>query len=173
MSGSERAPDAASELFERYRASLLRYLVRFTGEGEAAEDVVQETFVRLLERPPRGAPSASWLFRVATNLARDAGRTRRRRHLLLLRAGDRVPHGDEPPRADAQLEAKRRRTRVAAALQELSPKERMALLMREEGFLQREIAEAVGTTTKSVGTLTVRAIRKLAARLEEERGEAS
>ena len=57
----------------------------------------------------------------------------------------------------------------AAALAGLSGKERMALLMREEGFAQREIAEAVGTTTGSVGTLIARALDKLAERIDLDR----
>jgi RNA polymerase sigma factor (sigma-70 family) len=56
---------------------------------------------------------------------------------------------------------------VREALDELSAKERTALLMREEGFRHREIAEAIGTTTGSVGTLLSRAIRKAALRLGE------
>ena len=50
--------------------------------------------------------------------------------------------------------------------------ERIALLMREEGFVHREIAEAIGTTTGSVGTLLARAIAKAAARLEPLREDA-
>jgi DNA-directed RNA polymerase specialized sigma24 family protein len=47
----------------------------------------------------------------------------------------------------------------------LGEKERTVLLMREEGFSHREIADAVGTTTGSVGTMIVRALDKLAAEL--------
>ena len=52
------------------------------------------------------------------------------------------------------------------ALATLSDKERAVLLMREEGFTHREIAEAVGTTTGSVGTMIARALDKLAQRLD-------
>ena len=48
------------------------------------------------------------------------------------------------------------------ALAKLSEKERTTLLMREEGFSHQEIAAAVGTTTKSVGTLIARSLDKLA-----------
>ncbi len=162
------AADAATaaELFRQHHEGLRRFLVRFTGDGDVAADVAQETFVRLLERPPRERGPA-WLYRVAVNLARDRARIAARRRFLLLGAGDRLPSADPPPAPDGVLDAERRRQRVAQALAALSAKERMALLMREEGFAQREIAQAVGTTTKSVGTLTARALRKLAARLEE------
>ena len=52
------------------------------------------------------------------------------------------------------------------ALSELSLRDRTVLLMREEGFTHREIAEAVGTTTKSVGTIVARALDKLAGLLD-------
>jgi RNA polymerase sigma factor (sigma-70 family) len=156
--------DVAARLFTEDYERLCRYLFRFTGDADAAADAAQEAFVRLLEKPPVDHPRA-WLFRVATNLVMESGRTRKRRWLLLLGAGDRAPHADPVPAPDALHEAGQRRERVAAALRTLSEKERMALLMREEGFAQREIAEAVGTTTGSVGTLIARALDKLAGRL--------
>lgn len=157
----------AAALYERHHEALRRFLVRFTGDPELAADIAQDTFVRLLERPPRER-GAGWLFQVGANLARDRARSAARRRRLLSAAPGRVPGADPSPAPDARLEAERRRRQVAQALATLSPKERMALLMREEGFAQREIAAAVGTTTGSVGTLTARAIRKLAARLGPE-----
>jgi DNA-directed RNA polymerase specialized sigma24 family protein len=51
-------------------------------------------------------------------------------------------------------------------LNQLEPRDRAVLLMREEGFAHREIADAVGTTTKSVGTMIARALEKLSRHLE-------
>lgn len=155
----------AAAAFRAHHRALCRYLYRFTGDTELVADAVQEAFVRFMDRPPRAGSERAWLFRVATNLVREAGRTRSRRWQILLAAGGRVPVGDPPPHADEALEQAERRGRVQRALLELSPKERMALLMREEGFAQREIAEAIGTTTGSVGTLIARALDKLAPRL--------
>lgn len=155
----------ATRLFEEHHHALCRYLLRFTGDAELAADAAQEAFVRLLEKPPRAGSERAWLFRVGTNVARESGRTQSRRWLLLLGASKRAPHSDPPLGPDVALESGERRERVQQALLELSGKERMALLMREEGFSQREIAEAVGTTTKSVGTLIARALDKLAPRL--------
>jgi RNA polymerase sigma factor (sigma-70 family) len=155
----------AQALFAQYHEPLCRYLLRYTGDADLAADLAQETFVRLLERPPDMGHAGPWLFRVATNLARDASRARTRRRFLLLGAWNRLPHGDAPPSPDRGVEGEERRRALEEALQALNPKERMALLMREEGFTQREIAVAVGTTTKSVGTLIARAIRKLAPRI--------
>jgi RNA polymerase sigma factor (sigma-70 family) len=159
----------ASRLFEEHHHALCRYLLRFTGDADLAADAAQEAFVRLLERSPRAESAPAWLFRVATNVARDTARMRSRRRRLLLGASGRVPHGDPAPAPDTALEENERREVIQQALMSLSAKERMALLMREEGFLQREIAEAVGTTTQSVGTLIARAMRKLADRIGPDR----
>ena len=158
----------AAQLFEENYEALCRYLLRFTGDADAAADAAQEAFVRLLEKQPRAESPRGWLFTVATNVALEASRTRSRRWKLLLTGMTRVPHGDAPLAPDARLEASLDRDRVQAALLALSEKERQALLMREEGFAQREIAEAVGTTTGSVGTLIARAMDKLARNLHPE-----
>jgi RNA polymerase sigma-70 factor, ECF subfamily len=158
----------AEDLFAAHHPALVRYLARLTGDLDLAADAAQEAFVRLLERPVRPDAVRPWLFRVGTNLVRDHARTTRRRQQL--RAHGRAPmaHGDPPPPPDRGLERDRSRAIVARALDKLSPKERMALLMREEGFRHREIAEALGTTTGSVGTLLNRAIRKAAAGLRRQ-----
>lgn len=159
----------ATRLFQEHHHALCRYLLRFTGDADLASDAAQEAFVRLLEKPPREGSERAWLFRVATNVARESARARSRRWLLLVHSPARAPHGDPPAGPEAALESRERRDRVQRALLDLSSKERMALLMREEGFTQREIADAVGTTTKSVGTLIARSLEKLAPRLGLDR----
>lgn len=163
MSSDDRL--AADELFARHHPPLKRYLARLTGDQDLAADVAQETFVRLLEHQPPPTAVRPWLFRVATNLVRDTGRRTRRHQVLALDGRAPAAHGDPPSAPDQHVDRERCRRLVRAALDELSPKERKALLMREEGFRHREIAEALGTTTGSVGTLLSRAIRKAADRL--------
>lgn len=153
-------------LYEAHRPALVRYLARFAGDPELAEDAAQEAFVRLAERPPGSdANLRAWLFTVATRIAVDQARSRRRRDALLEAAPGRPAMGDPPDRPDEALDKAELRRRVRAALDTLDEKERTVLLMREEGFAHREIAEAVGTTTGSVGTMIARALRKLADRL--------
>lgn len=160
----------AAALFAEHHAALFRYLSRLTGDPDLAADAAQEAFVRLLEKPPRPGRTKAWLFRVGTNAAREAERTRTRRARLMDAAPERAPMGDGASTPDAAFEASEARRQVRQALGVLSERDRMLLLMREEGFSHREIAEAVGTTTGSVGTLVARALDKLAAVLRPEGG---
>lgn len=158
-------PDVG-RLFDEHHQSLYRYLVRFSGDADLAADAVQEAFLRLVERPPPdGAGARAWLFKVATNVVLESARTRSRRIRLLAASAARAPVADEPRGPYDLVEAEDQRRLVAEALAALPQKERTALLMREEGFSHREIAEAVGTTTGSVGTLVARALTRLATEL--------
>lgn len=156
-----------AEVFARHHGELFRYAARFTGDADLAEDVVQDAFVRLAERPPRDESQLrAWLFRVATTIAIDALRSSKRRMVLVQARADSVPVPGATPDPAAAVEREELRARVRQALATLSEKERAVLLMREEGFAHREIAEAVGTTTGSVGTMFARALDKLAQRLD-------
>jgi RNA polymerase sigma factor (sigma-70 family) len=77
--------------------------------------------------------------------------------------------GEAPVAADTAMEAAEARSVVRAALDQLTYRERTLLLMREEGFSHEEMARATGTTTKSVGTMLVRAFRKLSLKLAPDR----
>jgi RNA polymerase sigma-70 factor (ECF subfamily) len=154
-----------AKLYDEHHAALFRYLFRLTGDGDLAADAVQETFARMLARPPRDENPKAWLFTVATNHIRKlSNRTKRR---LTLLSADRATRqvADPPPAPDAAAHAGQVRATVRAALDALSDRERTVLLMREEGFAHREIADAIGTTTGSVGTMIARALDKLAERL--------
>ena len=154
-----------STFFAEHHSALFRYLVRFCGDSDLAADAAQEAFVRLIERPPRGPVARAWLYTVATNVVVDAGRARARQGRLLAAVPDRAPHGVAAPDAQTRLETDERVRAVRDALATLPERDRTVLLMREEGFSHREIAEAVGTTTGSVGTMIARALDRLAAAL--------
>jgi len=156
-------------LARRHRTELVRYVTRYTGDPDLAEDVVQDTFLRLRVRPPPHRNGLKgWLFTVATHLAVDRLRVSRRRAELEQEVGHLLPVAEAPPDPATDLERQEARRLAREALGGLSDKERTALLMREEGFTHREIAAAVGTTTKSVGTLLARAFDKFAERLQME-----
>lgn len=148
-------------LFDDHHAAIYRYLVRLCGEPDLAADGAQEAFVRALERPPRNGVARAWLFTVATNYVLDHRRTGARRDRIHAGSADRAPMADPPPDPHESVESSDRHLAVRRALDSLPAKERIALLMREEGFSHREIADAVGTTTGSVGTLIARALDHL------------
>jgi len=146
-------------LFHLYHAPLVRYLTRRLGDRDWAEEVAQETFLRAL-RQEQLTNERAWLFAVATNLVRDEARkdARRRRHLTLLaeQARDEVVE-PEPTSLERAQEAAMARKAVDA----LAERDRLALLMREEGLDYNEIAEALGLSPGSVGTTLSRARRRL------------
>jgi len=151
------------ELFKEHRERLLRYLLRLSGNLDVAEDVLQDTFVKALEKPPTKQDNVkAWLFTVATNLLRDRSRRSARQNEILL---ERTPPAHRPPSPLQHSEAAELRLRLYRALDGLSERERTAIVMRQEGFAHREIAASLGTTTGTVGTLLARALSKLTQRL--------
>ena len=163
--------DAALErLFRLYHGPLVRYLTRRLGDRDWAEEVAQETFLRAL-RQETLTSGRSWLFAVATNLVRDEARKdeRRRARLQLLAAEERVREeetfasardgGDGADEYDATRAAEMAMAR--RAVDALAERDRLALLMREEGLDYHEIADALGLSFGSVGTTLARARRRL------------
>jgi RNA polymerase sigma-70 factor (ECF subfamily) len=146
--------------FESHHPALFRYLHRLTGDADTAADIAQESFVRLLDNPVPEAKVRSWLFTVATNLVRDRARMRERRRRLLLQHGKPSPYS--PDRPDEELERDERIDSVRAALDQLSPRDRQLLMLREEGFRYSEIAKLVGVAPGSVGKLLARALERFA-----------
>lgn len=148
---------------EVYRATfveLVRFLHRKVWDVERARDLAQETFARALRQEPDN-PRA-WLFRVASNLARDEARlvVRRKRHLTLLRAEAEQAEADAPGAA-AEMEARERTERLRLALEQLSERDREALLLWDAGMSYPEIARETGLSVGAVGTTLSRARRKL------------
>lgn len=155
--GSIQRNTDVDALFRRLYPPLFRYLHRQTGDADVADDIAQEAFVRLLRQPLPEDDARPWLFRVATNLLRDgARRAKRRRRLRPQATQDREP----PELPDVSVERAERIARVRRALDRVPERDRRMLLMREEGFSYREIADAIGVAPTSVGTLLARALRR-------------
>jgi RNA polymerase sigma factor (sigma-70 family) len=162
-----------AEIFRRHGDDLFRHLARECGDAQLAKDAVQETFVRLQERAPTDDGAIrTWLFRTGMNVVRDWHRRKANRRRLLASHPDRVPGPSAAPDPGARAELGEDVVRLRRALAGLREKERTALLMRESGFTHQEIAEELGTTTATVGTLIARSLRKLAAAMERRGGSA-
>lgn len=176
-----RAQDVAFEMdeeafrsfYDRTARSLWAYLSRLTGDGAQADDLLQETYYRFLRAKAAHESEAHRrhsLFRIATNLARDAHR--RKKADPLRHAGDAESEAlglrASVPAPDTQVSQRAASAHVQQALQQLSPRERSMLwLAYAQGSSHREIAEAVGVKAPSVKQLLFRARRKLAAVLQE------
>lgn len=157
-------------LFDRVYPSLFRYCHRLTGDPDAADDAAQEAFVRLFERDVEGEPAQLrvWLFKVATHLIRDRVRVAENRRRLL-EINPVTPRAEPAP--DRRAEQAETVAAVRKALGELAERDRMLLLMREEGFSYREMAEAAEVAPGSVGTLLARAQQRLAEAYGREHGD--
>jgi RNA polymerase sigma-70 factor (ECF subfamily) len=144
--------------YERTARSVWSYLTRMTGDSQAADDLLQEAYYRLLRADVRWSSEGhrrAYLFRIATNLVRD--RHRRARTSPIVPLGERdVADGRDHAAADARADLDR-------AMRRLKPRER-ALLWLAYGVGQQhsEIADALGVKTGSVKPLLFRARRRLA-----------
>src|SRR3984957_18991855 len=150
--------------YERTARGLWAYLARLTGDRQLADDLLQETFYRFLRAAATYDSEThrrNSLYRIATNLARDA----RRRSLTRLPfslAGDDIE--GVPSGHDAG--ATERITDFTRAMSHLKPRERSMLwLAYAEGASHREIAAVLGLRPASLKPLLFRARRKLAALL--------
>ena len=161
-------PHAAELVLDSYRAhhrALYAFLVSAIRDPEAAADLLQESYLRLLREVRAGrvpADARAWLYRVAGNLAISRGRRRRsaERWLPWL-----VPHDTvSSPEADLMLREDQRH--VAAQLANLPPDGRIALLMAAHGFNGAEIARALGRSDVATRSLLFRARTTLRERLE-------
>jgi RNA polymerase sigma-70 factor (ECF subfamily) len=148
------------DLAEVYRTTyqaLVRFLYRKVWDPDRAEDLAQEAFARALVHRPTNA--RGWLFVVAANMARDDARraARERRHLTLLK-------NEPPPTAatsDAGAHAADDQSRIRAALDLLSPRDREVLLLWDADLSYDEIAAQTGLARSAVGTTLARARRRL------------
>ena len=157
-----------------HEAPLLRYAAGILGSSHAAQDVVQNAFIKLFrEWKPGVRPTEAirgWLYRVVHNEAVDYLRRETRLHLLheahaqqLMAAASANPG---PDRAE-QMQM------IVAQIRRLSLGEQQVLLLRlQEGLSYREISEVTGRTEGNVGCLLHEAVRKLSGMMRK-RAEAS
>jgi RNA polymerase sigma factor (sigma-70 family) len=160
-----RADEAdLTELYLQYRSEILAFLIPMTRDPEIAEDVLQETFIRLIREARAGRMPdnvRAWLYRVAANFAISRGR----RVATWLRLVPRLLDRDEPPRPEAEFLQHERDAELHAALGRLRSDERAALLLAAQGFNGHEIATAIGRSEPATRTLLYRSridLRRLA-----------
>lgn len=150
-------PDDIAEVYRNTYPALVRFLYRKVWDQGRAEDLAQEAFARALVHRPEN--TRGWLFVVAANMARDEARkaARERRHLTLLKS---EPDAIEPT-PDESIDADTQAHRVRVALDQLTPRDREALLLWDAGMSYEEIAAQTGLARGAIGTTLARARRRL------------
>lgn len=164
---------AFAELLNRYAAPVLGYLVRMTGSREQAEDLFQETFLRVHSKADTfrpGAPFKPWLYTIATRLTIDWTRRRGREAAVIEpncpcddvsveRHHEALASTPDPSEAAADTE---QREEVRRAVDSLPPRQRATLLLAYyEGLTYSEVAGIMNCSVGTVKTQMSRALERL------------
>ena len=174
---SRRDVGAFETLYDRYGHLVYSVSLRVLGDVQAAEDVVQEVFLRLWRKPQHYDTArgrfVTWLMSVTRNRAidehRSRGRRQRREALPELELGDTLASDDsDDPAATALLTDER--YAIRQALSGLPPDQRRTIeLAYFGGFTQQEISDALGQPLGTVKTRIRLGMQKLRVALEERR----
>ena len=170
----EKDMELLADLVERSQRRLVRYLLYLTGRRDYAEDLAQETWIRVLQRGSQynGRQRFDlWLFAIARNLAIDYLRKKRKAVQTASLPDDRdeillvSSSGPSPFEAAAQSEDA---IRLAGQLQILPPLYREALLLRfQEDLSLAEIAQVLGAPVTTVTSRIYRGLAELRSAFEE------
>jgi len=164
-----RDPDVLDRLIEQYQQRLYRYLLFLTGNPALAEDLFQETWVRVLERGHQYNAKnrfESWLFTIARNLVIDA--SRRKRIASLEEMGDRERDQSYDPRDERSVSAlqmlvtRENEKAVQLSLLKIAPYYREVLLLRfQEELPLEEIASVLAMPISTVKSRLYRGLEAL------------
>jgi len=159
LAGERRA---FNELVERYQNRLLNFVYRTTGDRERAEDLVQETFIRVyrhLHRFDQSKKFSTWVYTIASNLAKNELRNRSRNPLVLFQMFRKSDDVDSRPlewedntyRPDDLFRKRHLKSMVDSAVDQLPEHHRTVFMLREmEGKTYEEIAEITGANLGTV-----------------------
>jgi RNA polymerase sigma-70 factor (ECF subfamily) len=163
---------AVTAAFESYHAELYNFLRRSTRDEGAAEDLLQEAYLRLTREVDAGRTPdhvRGWLYRVASNLVISRGRRRVTAFDWMNRYG-RQGAGDDVESPESGVLARERGSVLEAVLATLSAEARTALLLSADGFSGEEIATAIGRSHGATRTLLSRTRVRVRLELEERGG---
>ena len=147
--------EAFGALVDEYQDNIYNYVARMIRDHTEAEDIAQETFVKAYQALPefRGASSfQTWLYRIASNLAIDTVRRRKRKGSVSLEESVTTDEGevqrqwpDEGPGPFEQVGTSETQKAVREAIATLSPKLRTVIVLYDlEGLSYKEIADILG-----------------------------
>lgn len=159
-------------LYRRLRRSLMRYASRYFNQPQDIEDVVQEAFARVIEaRTTRKIRiTDSYLYRTTRNLALNT--LDKSEYKLTRTVGDTLPQSVllESPSLEEQFESRRRFELFCRAVRQLPAKcQRVFILRRVYGLSQKDIAERMGISVKTVEVHLTKAIVRCTDYMDAER----
>lgn len=158
------------EIIREYKDGLIFYLRGFTDDILQAEELAEDTFVRLVTKRPRfnqRSKFKTWLYTIGRNIALD--HARRKTRYVELSYGEYPEIANEEASLEQVYIQEERSILLHRAMRELKPEYRQILwLVYFEGFTNREAAAIMKRSVHSVETLVYRAKRALRARLDEE-----
>lgn len=160
--------DLTLAAYDEHQRSLTSFAFSLTRDREVADDLVQESFTRLITELHKGRVPENiqaWLFRVCSNLVISGARRRSVAQRFMAQI---TPHD---PEVDAEIEILRREMTGAVqdGLARLAPDARVALVMAAHGFSGREIAASLGRTETATRTLMFRAREQMRGFLADPR----
>jgi RNA polymerase sigma-70 factor (ECF subfamily) len=166
-SSAQKIEEQIVECFSQLRLPIYRYLIGIHVAPEEAEELIQESFLRLYEQLSRGGRIENirgWAFRVAHNLA--VNELKGRRHVASISPEQwesmMQTRQDPRPGPEEQLLDKERMAHIHDALCKLSPLQRQCVHLRVEGFRYREIADILDLSVPTIAESLRRAVVKLA-----------
>jgi RNA polymerase sigma factor (sigma-70 family) len=160
---SADASSFVSAAVTRHRAPLLRYATRLLhGDANRAEDVVQDTFVRLMAQPPAEVDGhvAEWLFTVCRNRVTDVQRKEGRMNLFAEGQAERIVAAE--PRPGATLERAEQHAAVLRLIASLPHNQQEVVRLKfQNGFSYQEISRITSLSVTNVGFILHTAIKSL------------
>jgi RNA polymerase sigma-70 factor (ECF subfamily) len=155
-----------TRMYDALHEPVYRYLLCRSASPVDADDIIQETFLRLYRHLNAGGREDNirgWVFRVAHNININE---LKRRERLFSNAPDElseleISHADPTPGPEELFLRSEKMARIHAAISTLSEQQKRCLYLRAEGFRYREIGDILGVTISTVAESLRRAIKKL------------
>jgi RNA polymerase sigma-70 factor (ECF subfamily) len=161
---------AFEALYDSYNKRLFHFILRFVRERSLAEDILQETFFRLLKgrkKYRKGFRFSTYLFTIGRNLCLDALKNWERRHLLVSQEDNIMRASDPSKSPSSMLEKAEMREILKSEIQELPQDQREVLLLSKYSRLSfKEISQIVESTPAAVKQKVYRAMLTLKQRLK-------
>jgi RNA polymerase sigma factor (sigma-70 family) len=168
---ADTTDDPTSPLLAHYlrkRADLVRFFSLRTSSPTEGEDIVQEIYLKLAHAKEEPENAAAYLYRLGTNVMLDRARARRRAttrddaYYQVARVATYADDATDAPDPDAAIDARRRYTKVMAAVEALPPQCRRVFLMHKiDGLSYAEVAEKLDISRSAVEKHMIAALKRL------------